>query len=85
MEFGDVMNKRPDSLGGSNLTLDFIKEIQINTGGYSAESAAPWCVVTSSRSQDQRLHGSAFMYWSPYFFSADTKVVLKTKSALVGG
>jgi hypothetical protein len=86
MEFGDVMNKRPDSSGGSNLTLDFIKEVQINTGGYNAEfgGAMGGVVNVVTKSGSNEFHGSAFMYWSPYWLSADTRRVLKTKSALVG-
>ena len=86
MEYGDIMNKTTNASGGSNLTLDFLKEVQVNTGGYNAEFGGAMGgvvnVVTKSGSNDY--HGSAFMYWSPYWMSANPKLVLKANSALVG-
>jgi Carboxypeptidase regulatory-like domain/TonB-dependent Receptor Plug Domain len=86
MEYGDIMNRRSDASGGSNLSLDFIKELQINTGGYSSEFGGAMGgvvnIVTKSGSNDY--HGSAFMYWSPYWMSASPTVILKKDSALVG-
>ncbi|MES1171778.1 MAG: carboxypeptidase regulatory-like domain-containing protein [Bacteroidota bacterium] len=86
LEYGDIMNRRPESSGGSNLSLDFIKEMQINTGGYAAESGGAMGgvinVVTKSGSNE--FHGSAFMYWAPHWLSGDPKLVLKKDSGLVG-
>ncbi len=86
MEYGDIMNKTTNASGGSNLTLDFIKELQISTGGYRAEFGGAMGgvvnVVTKSGTNDY--HGSAFMYWSPYFLSADPKRVNHSGSVLSG-
>ena len=86
MELGDIMNKRPDAAGGSNLNLDFIKELQINTGGYRAEFGGAMGgvvnVVTKSGTND--LHGSAFMYWSPYWLSGSPTLV-NTKASVLSG
>ncbi|HEY8924182.1 MAG TPA: carboxypeptidase regulatory-like domain-containing protein, partial [Polyangia bacterium] len=86
MELGDIMNKRPDAAGGSNLNLDFIKELQINTGGYRAEFGGAMGgvvnVVTKSGTND--LHGSAFMYWSPYWLSGATTSIQTNASVLSG-
>ncbi|MEP6653101.1 MAG: carboxypeptidase regulatory-like domain-containing protein [Myxococcales bacterium] len=86
MEYGDIMNGRSDASGGSNLTLDFIKEMQINTGGYTAEfgGAMGGVVNVVTKSGSNEIHGSAFMYWSPYWLSGDPKLILKTGSALNG-
>jgi len=86
MEYGDIMNKGPASSGGSNLTLDFIKELQISTGGYAAEfgGAMGGVVNVVTKSGSNEFHGSAFLYWSPYWLSADPQLVLKTGSALSG-
>jgi hypothetical protein len=86
MENGDIMNKRADVSGGSNLSLDFVKELQINTGGYTAEFGGAMGGVVSivTKSGSNEYHGSAFMYWSPYWLSGDPTVVLKKNSALVG-
>lgn len=86
MEYGDIMNKRVDASGGSNLTLDFVKELQISTGGYRAEFGGAMGgvvnVVTKSGTND--LHGSAFMYWSPYWLAGDPKRV-DTKASVLSG
>lgn len=86
MEYGDIMNKTSNSSGGSNLTLDFIKELQINTGGYRAEFGGAMGgvvnVVTKSGTND--LHGSAFMYWSPYWMASDPKRVTSSGTVLSG-
>jgi hypothetical protein len=86
MEYGDIMNKRADATGGSNLTLDFVKELQISTGGYRAEFGGAMGgvvnVVTKSGTND--LHGSAFMYWAPYWLAGDPKLV-DTKGSVLSG
>lgn len=86
MEYGDIMNKGPASSGGSNLTLDFIKELQISTGGYAAEfgGAMGGVINVVTKSGSNEFHGSAFLYWSPYWLSADPHLVFKTGSALSG-
>ncbi len=86
MEYGDIMNHRADASGGSNLSLYFVKELQVNTGGYSAEfgGAMGGVVNVVTKSGSNEFHGSAFLYWSPYWLSGDPKLVLKKNSALVG-
>ncbi len=86
LEYGDIMNRRPESSGGSNLSLDFIKELQVNTGGYNAEfgGAMGGVVNVVTKSGSNEFHGSAFMYWSPHWMSGNPKLVLKENSALVG-
>ena len=86
MEYGDIMNRRGDSSGGSNLSLDFIKELQINTGGYAAEfgGAMGGVVNVVTKSGSNEIHGSAFLYWSPYWLSGDPQRVAIKNSALVG-
>ena len=86
LEYGDIMNKTSNASGGSNLTLDFVKELQINTGGYRAEFGGAMGgvvnVVTKSGTND--LRGSAFMYWSPYWMAADPKRVTSSGTVLSG-
>lgn len=86
MELGDIMNGRSDASGGSNLSLDFIKELQINTGGYAAEfgGAMGGVVNVVTKSGSNEFHGSAFTYWAPYWLSGDPKRVFKRDSALNG-
>jgi hypothetical protein len=86
MEYGDIMNRRSDAGGGSNLTLDFIQELQVSTGGYRAEFGGAMGgvinVVTKSGSND--LRGSAFSYWSPYWMATPARSVQRRGVALVG-
>lgn len=86
MEYGDIMNKRSDASGGSNLSLDFIKELQISTGGYRAEFGGAMGGVVSAitKSGTNEIHGSAFMYWSPYWMSRAPKEVVHSGSVLSG-
>jgi len=86
MEYGDIMNKRSDASGGSNLSLDFIKELQIGTGGYRAEFGGAMGGVVSviTKSGSNEFHGSAFMYSEPFWLSGDTKQILRAGSVLSG-
>ncbi|HEX2659811.1 MAG TPA: TonB-dependent receptor [Polyangia bacterium] len=86
MEFGDIMNKASNASGGSNLSLNFIKELQINTGGYRAEYGGAMGGVVSviTKSGSNEFHGSAFLYSSPYWLSGDTKQILQSGSVLSG-
>ncbi|MBC8132843.1 MAG: carboxypeptidase regulatory-like domain-containing protein, partial [Deltaproteobacteria bacterium] len=86
MEYGDIMNRLPNASGGSNLSLDFIRELQVNTGGYNAEfgGAMGGVVNVITKSGSNEFHGSAFLYWSPYWMSRSPTLVLKRDSALVG-
>lgn len=73
MDYGDIMNRRRDAGGGSNLVLDFVKELQINTGGYRAEfgGAMGGVVNVITKSGSNEFHGSVFSYWSPYWLAAN--------------
>ncbi|HEY4188636.1 MAG TPA: TonB-dependent receptor [Polyangia bacterium] len=86
MEYGDIMSKKSDASGGSNLTLDFIKELQISTGGYRAEfgGAMGGVVNVVTKSGTNEFHGSAFSYWTPYWLTGDPKRVVQTGSILTG-
>ena len=86
MEYGDIMNKTSNASGGSNLTLDFVKELQVSTGGYRAEygGAMGGVVNIVTKSGTNELHGSAFMYWSPYFMASDPKQVTHSGTVLSG-
>jgi hypothetical protein len=86
MENGDIMNRRYDLGGGSNLTLDFIKELQVNTGGYRAEfgGAMGGVINVVTKSGSNEFHGTVFSYWSPYWLSGDPAQVRRRGVALVG-
>jgi hypothetical protein len=86
LDTGEIMNRRPDSQGGSNLTLDFLKELQVNTGGYRAEhgGAMGGVINVITKSGSNQYHGSVFSYWSPYWMTAEPRRVQRTNVALVG-
>lgn len=86
MDVGDIMNRKSDAQGGSNLTLEFVKEMQLNTGGYRAEygGAMGGVVNVITKSGTNEWRGSAFGLWSPYWLSATPKSVVRTDGALSG-
>ena len=59
--------------GGTNLPLEFLQQVDVNSGGYQAEWAARMGGVINSvlKSGSNEFHGSAFSYWSPYWLSAE--------------
>jgi hypothetical protein len=86
MDVGDIMNRKSNAQGGSNLTLEFVKEMQLNTGGYRAEYGGAMGgvvnVVTKSGTNEWR--GSAFGMWAPYWLSGDPHTVTKLNGVLSG-
>ena len=86
MDMGEIMNRKADAQGGSNLTLEFVKEMQLNTGGYRAEYGGAMGgvvnVVTKSGTNEWR--GSAFGLLSPYWLAGTPKSVARLDSALSG-
>ncbi len=72
--------------GGTNLPVEFLNQIDVNSGGYQAEygGAMGGVVNTVLKSGTNEWHGSAFGYWSPYWMAADPKLVLPRGSALGG-
>ena len=71
---------------GSRLSSTFVRELQINTAGYSAEFGGAMGgtinVITKSGSND--LHGSANLSWSPYWLSKTPHLIGRTTDNVVG-
>lgn len=86
IEYGDLFSRRAAASGGTNLVLDFLQEIQVNTGGYSAEFGGAMGgvvnVVTKSGSNDYK--GSAFIMGAPSAFYGSPDIVRSKNTSLAG-
>ncbi len=68
IEYGSIMSTRdPKSRGGTNLVLEFLDEVSINTGGYAAEygGAMGGVVNAVTKSGTNEFKGSVFGMWTP--------------------
>jgi hypothetical protein len=86
LRYGNVEMGLASHAGGSNLPLEFLNQIDVSSGGYQAEygGAMGGVINTVLKSGSNEWHGSAFGYWSPYWMSADPKLVLPIGSSLGG-
>jgi hypothetical protein len=86
LRYGNVEMGLASHAGGSNLPLEFLSQIDVNSGGYQAEygGAMGGVVNTVLKSGTNEWHGSAFGYWSPYWVSANPNLVLPRGSSLGG-
>ncbi len=72
--------------GGTNLPVEFLNQVDVNTGGYQAEfgGATGGVVNVVLKSGTNEFHGSVFASYAPYWMSADPKVVTVVGSAIAG-
>ena len=83
-EFGNINSNAPSLGGGSNFPVEFLDQMSVNRGGYSAEFGGAMGGVVSAvtKSGTNDLHGSVFGYWSPYFLAADPTNINRVNSAI---
>lgn len=86
LRYGSIENGLASHNGGSNLPLEFLSQIDVNSGGYQAEygGAMGGVVNTVLKSGSNEWHGSAFGYWSPYWLSASPSLVRPIGNSLAG-
>ncbi len=86
LRYGMLEMGLPSRNGGTNLPVEFLGQIDVNSGGYQAEygGAMGGVVNTVLKSGTNEWHGTAFGYWSPYWMAADPKLVLPRSSSLGG-
>ncbi|HVY37875.1 MAG TPA: TonB-dependent receptor [Polyangia bacterium] len=86
LRYGNVEMGLASHSGGSNLPVEFVGQIEVNSGGYQAEygGAMGGVINTVLKSGTNEWHGTAFGYWSPYWMAADPKLVLPRGSSLGG-
>jgi Carboxypeptidase regulatory-like domain/TonB-dependent Receptor Plug Domain len=79
VEFGNLESGAASSGGGTNLPLEFLTQIDVNSGGYNAEfgGAMGGVINTVLKSGSNQFHGSVFSYWSPYWLTAEPNMVTK--------
>ncbi len=86
LRYGNLESGAASIGGGSNLPLEFLSQVSVNSGGYQAEygGAMGGVINTVLKSGSNEFHGSAFGYWSPYWLSGNPNVVQPVNSALAG-
>ena len=86
LRYGNLESGAATIGGGSNLPIEFLSQVGVNSGGYQAEygGAMGGVINTVLKSGSNEFHGSAFGYWSPYWLSANPNVVQPVGSALAG-
>jgi hypothetical protein len=79
IEYGNLESNGPSIGGGTNIPVEFLKQIDVNSGGYNAEygGAMGGVINTVLKSGSNQFHGSAFTYFSPYWLSMDPNIVAK--------
>ncbi len=84
MEFGNLDSGAATMGGGTNLPIEFLKQIDVNGGGYNAEygGAMGGVINTVLKSGTNEFHGSVFGYWSPYWLAGDPTTVTKIGGAI---
>jgi hypothetical protein len=84
MEYGNLDAGAASMGGGTNLPLEFLTQIDVNSGGYSAEfgGAMGGVVNTVLKSGSNQFHGSVFGYSQPYWLAADPTIVTKVGGAV---
>jgi Carboxypeptidase regulatory-like domain/TonB-dependent Receptor Plug Domain len=86
LRYGNLESGAASIGGGTNLPLEFLTQIDVNSGGYQAEygGAMGGVINTVLKSGTNEWKGSVFGYWSPYWLSGNPNVVLPIGSALGG-
>ena len=84
IELGNIEAGTPSTGGGTNLPLEFLTQIDVNSGGYQAEYGGGMGGVINSvlKSGSNEFHGSVFSYWSPYWFASDPNAVTTVGGSL---
>jgi hypothetical protein len=77
IEYGNLESGFPSTGGGTNLPVEFLTQIDVNSGGYQAEfgGAMGGVINTVLKSGSNQYHGSAFSYWSPYWVSSNPAAI----------
>jgi hypothetical protein len=86
LRYGNLESGAATIGGGSNIPIEFLTQIDVNSGGYQAEygGAMGGVINTVLMSGSNDWKGSAFLYLSPYWLAADPKVVIPVGSSLTG-
>ena len=84
MDMGNLETGASTLGGGTNLPVEFLRQIDVNSGGYQAEfgGAMGGVINTVLRSGSNEFHGSVFSMWSPYWMSSTPNPVSITGNAL---
>ncbi|HVR60637.1 MAG TPA: carboxypeptidase regulatory-like domain-containing protein [Polyangia bacterium] len=86
MELGNIDNGASSLSGGTNLPLEFLTQVDVNSGGYQAEFGGAMGGVVNMvlKSGTNEWHGSVFGYDAPYWLSASPKLIPPTNGNVLG-
>ncbi|HEY6474939.1 MAG TPA: TonB-dependent receptor, partial [Polyangia bacterium] len=78
VQYGNLEAGVPTVGGGTNLPIEFLTQLDVNSGGYQAEFGGAMGGVINSvlKSGSNEFHGSAFLYDSPYWLAANPNPVI---------
>jgi hypothetical protein len=78
VQYGNLEAGIPTVGGGTNLPIEFLQQLDVNSGGYQAEFGGAMGGVINSvlKSGSNEFHGSAFLYDSPYWLAANPNPVV---------
>ena len=87
MEFGNTNMAGSTLSGGTNLPLEFLSQVDVNSGGYQAEFGGGMGGVINSvlKTGGNEFHGSVFGYDAPYWLSAAPQGIRPTYGNVLGG
>jgi hypothetical protein len=86
LRYGNLESGGSSIGGGTNLPNEFLTQIDVNSGGYSAEfgGAMGGVINTVLKSGSNEFHGSVFAAAAPYWLSATPSTVTTLGSAVAG-
>ena len=86
LRYGMLEAGLPGKGGGTDLPVEFLTQIDVNSGGYQAEhgGAMGGVINTVLKSGSNEFHGSVFSSYSPYWLSADPTVIRTIGSSIAG-
>src|SRR5262249_36219558 len=86
LRYGNLEAGQPSIGGGTNLPVEFLTQIAVNSGGYQAESggALGGVINTVLKSGSNEFHGSAFASYAPYWLSSSPSVVTFAGGSIAG-
>jgi hypothetical protein len=84
MDMGNLESGASTMGGGTNLPVEFMNQIDVNSGGYQAEygGAMGGVINTVLKSGSNEFHGSVFTLWAPYWMTGNPNPVVITGASL---
>ena len=86
IEFGNLEAGTPSLAGGTNLPLEFLSQVDVNSGGYQAEyGGGMGGVINSVLKSGSNASTAASSDWSPYLLAGDPERHHHCPGSAIGG